>query len=80
MSLILYFFQDSSNSGGRPLVIFHPFAAKVIWCCRYVHTETLKYNENHSPESSTKSMYVTVEAPRMTLDDEKCHHGRKVFF
>lgn len=46
MSLILYLFQDSSNSGGGPLVIFHPLAAKVVWCCRYVRTETLKYNEN----------------------------------
>lgn len=29
-------FQDPSDRGGRPLLLFHPSAAEVLWCCRFV--------------------------------------------
>lgn len=41
MSVVVCLFQGTSNSGGSPLVIFHPFTAKVIWYCRYVCSLTI---------------------------------------
>lgn len=36
--ICMFFFQDTPNSRGSPLLIFHPFTVKVIWYCRYVCT------------------------------------------
>lgn len=33
---ILHLFQNTSNCGGRPLLVFHPSTAEVIWCRRCV--------------------------------------------
>lgn len=34
---ILHLFQNTSNCGGRPLLVFHPSTAEVIWCRRCVY-------------------------------------------
>lgn len=33
---IAHLFQDTSDCGGRPLLVFHPSTAEVVWCRRFV--------------------------------------------